>query len=216
MRLRFLRPRRVRGGVAWRFPWGAPEPRFMGSWAAVWWFRLPLPPLAVLGRLRPVYGGWAWVAAVPLGGRPNRIGKGKSGMDRVLLFIKNFWCFLWHWSVLVIPVHFLLPDKPSWLGADWYALLAGYEWGVPLTVFGFISFVMASQYVEFNRFPLVSLFRGKGLTESLNTGVEDFLNSLTEVDSDADSESQLEERGIPDKTTEDPKGDAFKVLPPSL
>lgn len=137
-------------------------------------------------------------------------------MDRVLLFIKNFWCFLWHWSVLVIPVHFLLPDKPYWLGADWYALLAGYEWGVPLTVFGFISFVMASQYVEFNRFPLVSLFRGKGLTKSLNTGVEDFLNGLTEVDSDVDFESQPKASGVPDKTNEDLKGDAFKVLPPSL
>lgn len=216
MQLRFLRPCRVRGGVAWWFPWGAPEPRVMGSWAAAWWFWLPLPPLAVLGCLRPVCGGLAvggggaawWLA------ESNR--KEKLGMDRVLLFIKNFWCFLWHWSVLVIPVHFLLPDKPSWLSADWYALLAGYEWGVPLTVFGFISFVMTSQYVEFNRFPLVSLFRGKGLTESLNTGIEDFLNGLTEVDSDADSESQLEKRGISDKTTEDPKGDAFKVLPPSL
>lgn len=136
-------------------------------------------------------------------------------MGRVLIFIKNFWCFLWHWLIVVIPVRFFFPSEPSWLSADWYALLAGYEWGVPLTVFGFISFVMASQYVEFNRFPLVSLFRGKGLTESLNTGVEDFLNGLTEVDSDADSKSQPEE-GIPDKTTEDPKGDAFKVLPPSL
>lgn len=137
-------------------------------------------------------------------------------MGRVFIFIKNFWCFLWHWLIVVIPVRFFFPSEPSWLSADWYALLAGYEWGVPLTVFGFISFVMASQYVEFNRFPLVSLFRGKGLTESLNTGVEDFLNGLTEVDSDADSKSQPEEQGIPDKTTKDPKGDAFKVLPPSL
>ena len=216
MQLRFLRPCRVRGGVARWFPWGAPEPRFMGSWAAAWWFRLPLPPLAVLGCLRPVYGG----LVVGGGGAARRLAesnwKEKLGMDRVLLFIKNFWCFLWHWSVLVIPVHFLLPDKPSWLSADWYALLAGYEWGVPLTVFGFISFVMTSQYVEFNRFPLVSLFRGKGLTESLNTGIEDFLNSLAEAQPNSEQETHPEEKGIPDKTTEDPKGDAFKVLPPSL
>ena len=132
-------------------------------------------------------------------------------MDRVLLFIKNFWCFLWHWSVLVIPVRFFFPSEPSWLGADWYALLAGYEWGVPLTVFGFISFVMASQYIEFNRFPLVSLFRGKGLTKSLNTGVEDFLNSLAEVQPNSEQEPSPEEESVSDKTTKD-----LKVLPPSL
>lgn len=148
-------------------------------------------------------------------------------MDRVLLFIKNFWCFLWHWSVLVIPVHFLLPNKPSWLSADWYALLAGYEWGVPLTVFGFISFVMTSQYVEFNRFPLVSLFRGRGLVNRLNTGVEDFLESLAEEKGEESNtvESKEEPLGITDDVNEDEEEDSqegdpqevtFKVVPPSL
>lgn len=132
-------------------------------------------------------------------------------MGRVFIFIKNFWCFLWHWLIVVIPVRFFFPSEPSWLSADWYALLAGYEWGVPLTVFGFISFVMASQYVEFNRFPLVSLFRGKGLTESLNTGVEDFLNSLAEVQPNSERGTFPEEEGTSDKTTKD-----LKVLPPSL
>ena len=113
--------------------------------------------------------------------------------------------------MLVVPVHFLLPDKPSWLGVDWYALLAGYEWGVPLTVFGFISFVMASQYTKFNRFPLVSLFRGEGLVESPNSAVEDFLDELSEAE--PESKSQSTTSGI---TAEDLKEGDVKVFPPSL
>lgn len=147
-------------------------------------------------------------------------------MDRVLIFIKNFWCFLWHWLIVVIPVRFFFPSEPSWLGADWYALLAGYEWGVPLTVFGFISFVMASQYIEFNRFPLVSLFSGRGLVEHLNTGVEDYLDSLAEEKEEEKAEDKQEQEtkaeglGITDEVNDDSdedsqKGD-FKVLPPSL
>lgn len=151
-------------------------------------------------------------------------------MDRVFSFIKNFWCFLWHWLIVVIPVRFFFPSEPSWLGADWYALLAGYEWGVPLTVFAFISFVMASQYIEFNRFPLVSLFSGRGLVENLNTGVEDYLDSLAEEKTEEKQQEQetkaevqetkAEGAGIPDEVNEDSDGDSqkggFKVLPPSL
>lgn len=148
-------------------------------------------------------------------------------MGRVFIFIKNFWCLLWHWAALVIPVRFLFPDEPSWLGADWYALLAGYEWGVPLTVFGFISFVMASQYIEFNRFPLVSLFSGRGLVNRLNTGVEDFLESLAEEKGEESNtrETKEEPLGITDDVNEDeeedsqkgsPKEVTFKVVPPSL
>lgn len=148
-------------------------------------------------------------------------------MGRVFSFIKNFWCFLWHWLIVVIPVRFFFPSEPSWLGADWYALLAGYEWGVPLTVFAFISFVMASQCIEFNRFPLVSLFSGRGLVENLNTGVEDYLDSLAEEKTEEKQETKAEEQetkaeglGITNKVNEDSdedsqKGD-FKVLPPSL
>lgn len=131
---------------------------------------------------------------------------------------------------MVIPVRFFFPSEPSWLGADWYALLAGYEWGVPLTVFAFISFVMASQYIEFNRFPLVSLFSGRGLVENLNTGVEDYLDSLAEEKTEEKQQEQeakaevqetkAEGAGIPDEVNEDSDGDSqkggFKVLPPSL
>ena len=153
-------------------------------------------------------------------------------MGRVFIFIKNFWCLLWHWAVLVIPVRLLFPNEPSWLGADWYALLAGYELGVPLTVFGFISFVMTSQYIEFNRFPLVSLFSGRGLVNRLNTGVEDFLESLAEEEgeesntTDTKEETKEEPSGITDEVDEDveeedsqegsPQGGYFKVVPPSL
>lgn len=146
-------------------------------------------------------------------------------MGRVFIFIKNFWCFLWHWLIVVIPVRFFFPSEPSWLGADWYALLAGYEWGVPLTVFAFISFVMASQYIEFNRFPLVSLFSGRGLVDNFNTGVEDYLE---EVGGKAEKTEEYREEqdtkaeglGITDKVNEDSEEDSqngdFKVLPPSL
>lgn len=150
-------------------------------------------------------------------------------MGRVFIFIKNFWCLLWHWAVLVIPVRLLFPNEPSWLGADWYALLAGYEWGVPLTMFGFISFVMASQYIAFNRFPLVSLFSGRGLVNRLNTSVEDFLESLAEEDGEEPNtmelkgepkEEQEELEGITNEADEgaeeDPQEVAFKVVPPSL
>ena len=144
-------------------------------------------------------------------------------MGRVFIFIKNFWCFLWHWLIVVIPVRFFFPSEPSWLGADWYALLAGYEWGVPLTVFAFISFVMASQYIEFNGFPLVSLLRGRGLTKSFNTDVEDFLDSLAEEKAEEKQEEQetkAEELGITNEVNEDSEEDSqkggFKVLPPSL
>lgn len=158
-------------------------------------------------------------------------------MERLIIFISNFWCFLWHWLILVIPVRFLCPNEPSWLGADWYALLAGYEWGVPLTVFGFISFVMASQYIEFNGFPLISLLRGRGLTKSFNTDMEDFLDGLAESKEKPKKEEQSEEygakpetsgaeseesgaksqpKGIPAKSDEDKKEGAVKVLPPSL
>lgn len=143
-------------------------------------------------------------------------------MGRVLLFIKNFWCFLWHWLIVVIPVRFFFPSEPSWLGADWYALLAGYEWGVPLTVFGFISFVMASQYIEFNRFPLVSLFSGRGLVDNLNTGVEDYLEEVGEDAGKAEEnrETKAEGLGITSEVNEGSEEDSqeggFKVLPPSL
>lgn len=146
-------------------------------------------------------------------------------MGRVFLFIKNFWCFLWHWLIVVIPVRFFFPSEPSWLGADWYALLAGYEWGVPLTVFAFISFVMSSQYIEFNRFPLVSLFSGRGLVDSLNTGVEDYLEEVGEEvgkteENREEQETKVEGLGITDKVNEDAEEDSqkggFKVLPPSL
>lgn len=146
-------------------------------------------------------------------------------MGRVFIFIKNFWCFLWHWLIVVIPVRFFFSSEPSWLGADWYALLAGYEWGVPLTVFGFISFVMASQYIEFNRFPLVSLFSGRGLVENLNTGVEDYLEEVGEEVGKAEENREEQETkdkglGIIDKVNEDAEEDSqkgdFKVLPPSL
>lgn len=125
MRLRFLRPRRVRGGVARRFPWGASEPRFMGSWAAVWWFRLPPPPLAVLGRLRPVYGGWAWVAAVPLGGRPNRIGKGNqewtgyyysSRISGASCGIGLCWLFQFIFCCLISPLGWVQIGTLCWQG----------------------------------------------------------------------------------------------------
>lgn len=143
-------------------------------------------------------------------------------MGRVFLFIKNFWCFLWHWLIVVIPVRFFFPSEPSWLGADWYALLAGYEWGVPLTVFAFISFVMASQYIEFNRFPLVSLFSGRGLVDNLNTGVEDYLEEVGEGEGKTEEkqETKAEGLGITDKVNEDAEEDSrkgdFTVLPPSL
>lgn len=142
-------------------------------------------------------------------------------MDRVFIFIKNFWCFLWHWLIVVIPVRFFFPSEPSWLGADWYALLAGYEWGVPLTVFGFISFVMASQYIEFNRFPLVSLFSGRGLVEHLNTGVEDFLEEVGKSEENQkEQDTKAEGLGITNKVNEGSEEDSqkgdFKVLPPSL
>lgn len=149
-------------------------------------------------------------------------------MERLILFINNFWCFLWHWLILVIPVRFLFPTEPSWLSADWYALLAGYEWGVPLTVFGFISFVMASQYIEFNGFPLISLLRGRGLTKSFSTDVEDFLGGLAESEeeepkkpeqSEAESEksgAESQPQGISAKSDEDKKEGAVKVLQPSL
>ena len=143
-------------------------------------------------------------------------------MGRVFLFIKNFWCFLWHWLVVVIPVRFFFPSEPSWLGANWYALLAGYEWGVPLTVFAFISFVMASQYIEFNRFPLVSLFSGRGLVDNLNTGVEDYLEEVGEKEGKTEEkqETKAEESGITSEVNEDSDEDSqkggFEVLPPSL
>lgn len=146
-------------------------------------------------------------------------------MGRVFIFIKNFWCFLWHWLIVVIPVRFFFPSEPSWLGADWYALLAGYEWGVPLTVFAFISFVMASQYIEFNRFPLVSLFSGRGLVDSLNTGVEDYLEEVGKEEGKTEEKWEVQETkaeglGITDKVNEDSEEDSqkggFKVLPPSL
>lgn len=146
-------------------------------------------------------------------------------MGRVFLFIKNFWCFLWHWLIVVIPVRFFFPSEPSWLGANWYALLAGYEWGVPLTVFAFISFVMASQYIEFNRFPLVSLFSGRGLVDNLNTGVEDYLEEVGEEagkteENREEQETKVEGMGIINKANEDAEEDSqkgdFKVLPPSL
>lgn len=142
-------------------------------------------------------------------------------MDRVFSFIKNFWCFLWHWLIVVIPVRFFFPSEPSWLGADWYALLAGYEWGVPLTVFAFISFVMASQYIEFNRFPLVSLFSGRGLVDNLNTGVEDYLEEVGKAEENREEqETNAEELGITNEVNEDSEEDSqkggFEVLPPSL
>lgn len=146
-------------------------------------------------------------------------------MDRVFSFIKNFWCFLWHWLIVVIPVRFFFPSEPSWLGADWYALLAGYEWGVPLTVFAFISFVMASQYIEFNRFPLVSLFSGRGLVDNLNTGVEDYLEEVGKEEGKTEEKWEVQETkaeglGITDKVNEGSEEDSqkggFKVLPPSL
>lgn len=116
------------------------------------------------------------------------------------------------------------------MGADWYALLAGYEWGVPLTVFGFISFVMASQYIEFNSLPLVSFLRGRGLTKSFKTDVEDLLDGLAESGEEApkkegtsgeakESEASGEKsqpQGIPAKPDKDKKEGAVKVLPPSL
>ena len=142
-------------------------------------------------------------------------------MGRVFIFIKNFWCFLWHWLIVVIPVRFFFPSEPSWLGADWYALLAGYEWGVPLTVFAFISFVMASQYIEFNRFPLVSLFSGRGLVDNLNTGVEDYLEEVGKAEEkQEEQETRAKGSGITDEVNEDSDEDSqkggFKVLPPSL
>lgn len=143
-------------------------------------------------------------------------------MGRVFLFIKNFWCFLWHWLIVVILVRFFFPSEPSWLGADWYALLAGYEWGVPLTVFAFISFVMASQYIEFNRFPLVSLFSSRGLVDNLNTGVEDYLEEVgkTEENRKEEQETKAGVSGIINEVNEDSDEDSqkgcFKVLPPSL
>lgn len=146
-------------------------------------------------------------------------------MGRVFLFIKNFWCFLWHWLIVVIPVRFFFPSEPSWLGADWYALLAGYEWGVPLTVFAFISFVMASQYIEFNRFPLVSLFSGRGLIDNLNTGVEDYLKEVGEEagktkENREEQDTKAKGLGIINEVNEDSDEDSqkggFKVLPPSL
>ena len=152
-------------------------------------------------------------------------------MERFIIFINNFWCFLWHWLILVIPVRFLFPTEPSWFSADWYALLAGYEWGVPLTVFGFISFVMASQYIEFNGFPLVSFLRGRGLTKNFSTDVEDFLDGLEESEEEEQSEksgeseeseeseesgAESQPQGIPAKPDEDKKEGAVKVLPPSL
>ena len=142
-------------------------------------------------------------------------------MGRVFILIKNFWCFLWHWLIVVIPVRFFFPSEPSWLGADWYALLAGYEWGVPLTVFAFISFVMASQYIEFNRFPLVSLFSGRGLVDNLNTGVEDYLEEVGKAEENREEqETNAEGLGITDKVNEGSEEDSqkggFKVLPPSL
>lgn len=151
-------------------------------------------------------------------------------MGRVFIFIKNFWCFLWHWLIVVNPVRFFFPSEPSWLGTDWYALLAGYEWGVPLTVFGFISFVMASQYIEFNRFPLVSLCSGRGLVENLNTGVEDYLDRIAEEKTEENPEEQktkteeqetrVEGQGIPNEVNEGSEEDSqkgdFTVLPPSL
>ena len=122
---------------------------------------------------------------------------------------------------MVIPVRFFFPSEPSWLGADWYALLAGYEWGVPLTVFAFISFVMASQYIEFNRFPLVSLFSGRGLVDNLNTGVEDYLEEVGKAEENREEqETNAEGLGITDKVNEGSEEDSqkggFKVLPPSL
>ena len=142
-------------------------------------------------------------------------------MGRVFIFIKNFWCFLWHWLIVVIPVRFFFSSEPSWLGADWYALLAGYEWGVPLTVFAFISFVMASQYIEFNRFPLVSLFSGRGLVDNLNTGVEDYLEEVGKAEEkQEEQETRAKGSGITDEVNEDSDEDSqkggFKVLPPSL
>lgn len=89
-------------------------------------------------------------------------------MTNLYWIFRNLWVFVWRYLILVVLIRLTIPNKPSWISDEVYPIVAGYEWRIPLLVFLLIAIVMVSAGRVFNMFPVISLIRGKGLTNGIN------------------------------------------------